>query len=635
MKKRFACFAAAVLSGFGSVSAICSCSDAVSGTQPPEPEHTHSYTERVVEPTCTEGGYTVHTCECGESYTDGDRSALGHDYTSWNITAEEHSRECRRCDETWRGAHVLTDGVCTECKWTAPKNATVVFTLSEDETSYTVTGAESDGTVVDIPAVYNGWPVTAVGDGAFENSDIASVDLPDSILSIGEKAFAGTDSLRDVVIPSSVVAWGKEAFAGSAVERVTVNGTVVGASAFDGCENLISVSFTDKLKKIDEYAFYACTALKNVDIPQSGVTVYRGAFGYTTSLEAVEVPAGTKWNGSFAFWKSGVKSAILHCGVGGGAFEGCESLGKVVIDLPEGTTATIGAQAFKESALSDITISSGITSISQLAFAKCKNLKTLVIPNTVKTIGTTTISKADRGVFMESGLTEIVIPDSVETMNDKQAFENCADLKSIHIGKNCNAKSIGLYRFGELLKGCNALETITVSEGHPHYYAENNCLIYKRYSSSVSLDKMGKNVTADQIPSAAVRIGTYAFYGNTELKTFIVPEGITEIENNAFYGCTNLASIRLPSTMKTLGTSAFENCGLTQITLPAAVDGIFTNCFNGCVALRSAIFENPDGWTVNVPGTGKNGEPLSDLTDPVKSAEYLTTKYIDKVWART
>lgn len=629
MKNKIAvlCAASAFIIG-GALTACAPTKD----KKPSVPSHTHSYVDNTVEPTCTDGGYTVHTCDCGDSYTDNERAALGHDYTDWVITADGHGRECNRCDGVWSGEHTLVDGQCSDCEWTPPKNATVIFELADDETYYSVTGAEADGSVVVIPATYEGIPVKAISAEAFKDSDITAVVIPNGIESIGANAFAGTTALKNVVIPDSIATWGNEAFAGSAVKSVTIECAQVGASAFYGYESLETVVFTDKLTQINNLAFYACEALKNVQIPQSGVTICYAAFGYTSALETVEIPAGTKWNGSFAFWHSGVKEVTLHCGVGGGAFEGCASLETVDIDLPEGSTGVIGAQAFNDSGLASITISSGITEIKQLAFAKCKNLKTIVIPDTVTKIGTTTISKSDRGVFMESGLTEIVIPDSVETMNDQQAFENCTNLKPIHIGKNCNAKSFGLYRFSDMLKGCNALETITVSDGHPHYYAENNCLIYKRYSSSLTLDKMGKNVT--EIPSECVRIGSNAFYGNTELTSFTVPEGITQIENNAFYGCANLSSISLPNTLTMLDNNAFQNCGLTQITLPASLKGIGVECFKDCAKLNAVTFANPNGWSALTPGTGTSGGETLTLDNSARNAEYLKAEYCDKTWRR-
>lgn len=625
-KKTLSCILAA------SVIAVSNCG-MIACSDINEPSHKHSYSvAEVIEPTCISDGYSVYKCECGDSYNGDTVAALGHDYTQWTWTDDEHSRECRRGDDVQHGVHTIDGDGCSICGYEPPSIAELELVLSDDGTSYAVSGLKSDGSVVEIPKEYDGIAVTSIEPQAFKDSEIVSVILPEGLEKIGNGAFAGTSKLRSVVIPSTVTVWGTEVFTESGVQSVEINCGSVGASAFYGCEQLKSVVLANSVGTINANAFYACSALDSVVFPQSGVTITGSAFGYTTALEIVEIPAGTKWSGAYAFWHSGVKNVTLHCGVGSGAFECCESLENVMIDLPNNTSATIASQAFKDSGLKTITISDGITSIGQLAFANCKNLKTIVIPDTVKTIGTTTISKSDRGVFMGSGLTEIVIPDSVETLNDQQAFENCKDLKSIHFGKNCNAKVIALYRFSDLLKGCNALETITVSDGHPHYYAENNCLIYKRYSSSVTLDKMGKNVT--EIPAGVVRIGRYAFYENTDITTFTIPNNITEIETYAFYGCSNLKTVSLPNTLTTIDSYSFENCGLTEITFPASLKRIQAESFKGCSLLTRAVFSDPESWSVKAVGAGASAGEALVLTDPAVNARYLTVDHCGKAWGQ-
>lgn len=76
-------------------------------TEPTEPPHTHSYYETVVNPTCDEGGYTVHTCACGKSYTDSQTSALGHSYTETVVEPTVSSEgytvyTCSRCGHSYK-----------------------------------------------------------------------------------------------------------------------------------------------------------------------------------------------------------------------------------------------------------------------------------------------------------------------------------------------------------------------------------------------------------------------------------------------------------------------------------------------------------------------------------------------------
>ena len=80
----------------------------------------HTYTDTVVAPTCTEGGYTLHECECGDSYTDTEVPALGHDYAASNTPG---LLACTRCgDTTSHTEHSYTESVveptCTQKGYT-------------------------------------------------------------------------------------------------------------------------------------------------------------------------------------------------------------------------------------------------------------------------------------------------------------------------------------------------------------------------------------------------------------------------------------------------------------------------------------------------------------------------------------
>ncbi len=69
--------------------------------------HTHSYSSQIISPTCTSGGYTLHTCSCGSSYTDNVVAALGHNYSAWQTisgasctSSGTRSSVCSRCGQT-------------------------------------------------------------------------------------------------------------------------------------------------------------------------------------------------------------------------------------------------------------------------------------------------------------------------------------------------------------------------------------------------------------------------------------------------------------------------------------------------------------------------------------------------------
>lgn len=173
--------------------------------------------------TCTTGGSyeeVVYCAACGEELS---RKAvevvsLGHDYVK---------------------------GVCSWCGEAEPFTEGLIFELSGDGASYTVTGYKGTSTEVYIPSYYQGLPVSSIGDRAFEwCSSLTSIMISDSVISIGEWAFGGCSSLTSVMIGDGV--------------------TSIGGWAFNECSRLESVTIGDGVTFIGEWAFFECRSLETV-----------------------------------------------------------------------------------------------------------------------------------------------------------------------------------------------------------------------------------------------------------------------------------------------------------------------------------------------------------------------------------
>ncbi len=109
--------------------------------------------------------------------------------------------------------------------------------------------------------------ITSIGDGAFNGSIIESIDIPNTVTSIGSSAFGNCSNLTSITIPNSVTSIGYGAFAGTALESVTI---------------------PDSVTSIGDYAFQN-TRLKDVTIPQSVISLGRGAFFGTSSLQNLTI----------------------------------------------------------------------------------------------------------------------------------------------------------------------------------------------------------------------------------------------------------------------------------------------------------------------------------------------------------
>jgi len=236
---------------------------------------------------------------------------------------------------------------------------------------------------------------------------VISIDIPNSVTSIGEGAFYECTSLTSINIPNSVTSIGWEAFEGcTSLTSVTLGNSVssIGNSVFCRCTSLTSINIPNSVTSIGNYVFYVCTSLTSIDIPNSVTSIGEGVFRRCTSLTSINIPNSVTSIGDYAF-------------------EGCTSL--TSINIPNSVTS-IGQSAFEGcTSLTSINIPNSVTSIGQSAFYQCYSLTSINIPNSVTSIGGSVFSDC-------YSLTSINIPNSVNIINDF-TFNNCSSLTLIDI----------------------------------------------------------------------------------------------------------------------------------------------------------------------------------------------------------
>ena len=167
------------------------------------------------------------------------------------------------------------------------------------------------------------------------------------------------------------------------------NVTCIGSTAFYNCSGLTSVTIPNSVTSIGHEAFSGCNGLTSVTIGNSVTLIGNSAFSDCNGLTSVTIPNSVTSIGSAAFYNcSGLKSIIIGNSVnqiGGSAFSGCNNLASVCI--PDSVTS-IGDCAFSGcSGLTSVTIPKSVTYIGSNAFENCSGLMSIVIPNTVTSIG--------------------------------------------------------------------------------------------------------------------------------------------------------------------------------------------------------------------------------------------------------
>ena len=257
--------------------------------------------------------------------------------------------------------------------------------------------------------------------------------------------------------------------------------------------------------------------------------------------------------------------------------------------------------------LKSVTIPNSVTSIGSSTFSGCTGLTSITIPDRVTSIG----ERAFRGC---TGLTSITIPNNVTSIGNS-AFYGCTGLTCVTIGNSVTRIGsdafYGCTNLFEVFNHSSLSLTIGASNyGYIAYYAN---VVYKYENGGyISTDKDGfvitvvnntKTLTAYSgdsstvnIPYGVQTINNNVFKDNTNIKSIDIPDSVTSIGSSAFSRCTGLTSVTIPNSVTSIGRSAFYNCtGLTSVTIGSGLKSIGEDAFRGCSGLTSVTI--PDSVT--------------------------------------
>ena len=422
----------------------------------------------------------------------------------------------------------------------------------------------------------------------------------------GESPFYCNQSIKNIVIKNGL--------------------TSVSDFAFHGCKGLTSITIPDSITSIDDGAFFGCTGLTNITIPDSVTSIGDSAFYECTSLTNIAIPENVTSIGSSSFrFCSGLTSITIPNSVtriGNFAFSGCTGLTNITI--PDSITS-IGYNAFSDcTGLTSIIISNGVTSISSWAFSGCTSLTSITIPDSVTSIGSSvfyntgyynntnnwennvlyignylidvndkisglytirsgTKTIADNAFCGCTGLTSIIIPDSVTSIGD-YAFRDCTGL--IELTMPCSVK---IYNSQYTFYNCSNIEKVTLTKGtgtmqdYGTSSSSSSSTTYYKYTPWYISSSIKEIIIEDGVTN----IGEYSFYGCTGLKNITISDSVTSLGSYAFYGCTSLTSVTIGKNVTGIGSYAFYGCtGLTSITIPESVTSIGDGAFDSCPNIK-------------------------------------------------
>jgi len=361
---------------------------------------------------------------------------------------------------------------------------------------------------------------------------------------------SGVDSYGDLVIPKSIEGLpvthiGEAAFEDKSILSVTIPDTVVfiGDDAFYRCEELKTVQFSQNLNEIGTRAFASCSELTELTLPLSIRTIGYAAFRYCQKLKRAPLPAGLESMGDYIFADSGLEEFALPesiTAVPPFAYSGT-SLKTILI--PD-HVVEVGEGAFSSCPVSQLDLGANLERIGEAAFAACSSLTVVIIPAEVDHLGSQAFSGCERlaGVIMEGPPPSYV---------GSSLFSRYNGLPNLYYD-SAQSEFLAYANLPWQKYDSTPIQGWQTVDGFTGVVLEEEVFLiaYSGRGPSISIPS-----TLFDLP--VTKIGTYAFFRNTEIASVRIPRSVRLIEPYAFSECDSLSTVFVEGAAVTIDERAF------------------------------------------------------------------------------
>lgn len=470
--------------------------------------------------------------------------------------------------------------------------------LVMDNNTVCLLGAESlDGTELTVPAsVTHGgvtYSVTGIGDYAFDQKNLTSLNLPESLTSIGAYAFRDCYGLTSLTIPENVTAIGEGAFSGlTNLSRIVWNARECYSCGIPYNMNGVDLPYYySDINYLEEYYDQVKTNLTELIIGNE-VQVLPAGLAANSQITSIDFPTSLKYIGAYAFHDcmrlTSLTIPVNVTGIGENAFFMCKGLTSLTWNAREcwdyggmyALCAPIPTGYYDDTHevicnFTDITIGDEVEVLPS-DFARNTSITSIELPASLREIG-------DYAFYNCWNVTSsIILSDAVTEVGD-YAFGGCARVNSLTVGRN--VAYIGKGAFGRGYDETAGYESVPAM--YPQYLRWNaRCC---NSAGSLLYSQLRGLYIDDQVEVLPDGFGSYASY----LNSVDLPEHLSIIGNCAFQSCGNLTTLDIPASVTHIGGGAFQNCNkLTALYIPASVTYIGNGAFRGCSAMASITVDN-------------------------------------------
>ncbi len=490
--------------------------------------------------------------------------------------------------------------------------------------------------------------VTSIGNYAFYDcSEVKKVTLADTVSNIGSYAFRNCLNIDEFTIPVSAKATSKNSFYGiNVVKKVTLtkgSGVMTSYSQDSGNSNyygntpwnrsamLKEIVIEDGVTSIGSYAFNSVTYLKSIRIPATVTQINIGAFDECTDLTDIYYNSTEDdWNNILVSSENEpLTAATLHTATASGTCGDnlnwvLYNTGRLEINGTGAMTDWTAANKIPwfdyRTAINEIIIGEGVTSVGKYAFFSCTAKKSVTIPESIVSIAINAFGNSQ----------SITV---IHYASDK------SDLEKISVGNGNNALTYASYNYGRIRLVDSGYfsefeqwelytdgELYVVGEGGMSNFTSAEAYPWHKHRDKIT------SFTIETYPNylypEMTNIGNHALEGCVNLKFVNFNNDITRIGDYAFAGCTSLESIVIPDTVTTIGDGAFYGCsGLKDLTMPVSAK-IYNspNVFYGCTGINKITLTKGNGTMVTY---GTDTAVSSPTVNFKYTPWYISTSQID------